>query len=542
MQGWITERAVKIGDVDVWSEELKYYEPTAQEAQPRFDGMISETKSELHLSGHSNSIYQYDKLKRIISTKSRNSSLGNFNNRESGITYDRNGNILTLERDGNYSYQYSYDGNRMICLYEEGACYEDNYIWNEAGALTERSGDLSGTTIVFVYNVAGFPRSINGKDYVYLSDGTKVKMLGADGKGLLYRGNFVYHTHPPQYGHPLLESIGHREGRFVVTGKTGDDTPDLQDLYFVRDHLGSVVSILERGDDSSFDISDIREENLYHSYGTLHRGNGIPGMSSNRYRYNGKEEQPVGTDYIDYGARLYSPGLGRWLSPDPLAEKYYNVSPYAFCNNNPVNFVDPDGEDVWEINSNGIITWVEESDEHRLYYIDSEGNRGDNYITVNNRKILDAFTGKDGMASYTDDSNIDDFFKVFLFAADNSDVEWALHRGRDNSYTIGTSHRTQGVDSYSVLTGTDEIPIASIHSHPNVITYKGEIESMGYDAGWVKYGNDRQKVYWGVVPVYNYVYFPISKTLYNVEYSSPRYIKRINGIYKELYFGTLNYK
>lgn len=47
----------------------------------------------------------------------------------------------------------------------------------------------------------------------------------------------------------------------------------------------------------------------------------------------------------------------------------------------------------------------EVSDEHRLYYIDSEGNRGDNYITVNNRKILDAFTGKDGMASYTGDSN-----------------------------------------------------------------------------------------------------------------------------------------
>ena len=100
------------------------------------------------------------------------------------------------------------------------------------------------------------------------------------------------------------------------------------------------------------------------------------------------------------------------------------------------------------------------------------------------------------MASYTGDSNIDDFFKVFLFAADNSDVEWALHRGRDNTYTIGTSHRTQGVDSYSVLIGRDEIPIASIHSHPNVITHKDE-----------------------TLP-----------------------IKRINGIYKELYFGTLNYK
>lgn len=32
------------------------------------------------------------------------------------------------------------------------------------------------------------------------------------------------------------------------------------------------------------------------------------------------------------------------MTPDPLSEKYYGVSPYAFCNNNPVNFVDPDGE------------------------------------------------------------------------------------------------------------------------------------------------------------------------------------------------------
>ena len=66
---------------------------------------------------------------------------------------------------------------------------------------------------------------------------------------------------------------------------------------------------------------------------------------SNRYRYNGKEEQATfGTPYYDYGARQYSSASGRWLAVDPLAEKYYGISPYAFCNNNPVNFVDPDGE------------------------------------------------------------------------------------------------------------------------------------------------------------------------------------------------------
>ena len=34
------------------------------------------------------------------------------------------------------------------------------------------------------------------------------------------------------------------------------------------------------------------------------------------------------------------------MTPDPLSEKYYGISPYAFCNNNPVNFVDPDGEAI----------------------------------------------------------------------------------------------------------------------------------------------------------------------------------------------------
>ena len=50
------------------------------------------------------------------------------------------------------------------------------------------------------------------------------------------------------------------------------------------------------------------------------------------------------TGYTDFGARQYNPTLRRWMTPDPLSEKYYGVSPYAFCNNNPVNFVDPDGE------------------------------------------------------------------------------------------------------------------------------------------------------------------------------------------------------
>ena len=120
----------------------------------------------------------------------------------------------------------------------------------------------------------------------------------------------------------------------------------------------------------------------------------------------------------------------------------------------------------------GVVRWIEESDEHRLYSVDSLGNRSVDYVEVKDRNILDALTDKKGIASYTSSTNIDDFFKVFLFAADNSNVEWALHRGSDTSYMIGTSHREKGVAAYSVLRGIDKFPLASVHSHPDVVTHK----------------------------------------------------------------------
>jgi RHS repeat-associated protein len=69
------------------------------------------------------------------------------------------------------------------------------------------------------------------------------------------------------------------------------------------------------------------------------------------YKYNGKElDRMHGLDNYDYGARQYNPIAARWDRMDPLCEKYYSISPYAYCGNNPVNAIDPDGCD-WEISS-----------------------------------------------------------------------------------------------------------------------------------------------------------------------------------------------
>jgi len=66
------------------------------------------------------------------------------------------------------------------------------------------------------------------------------------------------------------------------------------------------------------------------------------------YKYNGKElDRHFGLDLYDYGARFYDPLIGRFTTPDPLSEKYYSISPYAYCANNPINKIDPDGRDVF---------------------------------------------------------------------------------------------------------------------------------------------------------------------------------------------------
>ena len=58
---------------------------------------------------------------------------------------------------------------------------------------------------------------------------------------------------------------------------------------------------------------------------------------------NGRElDRMHGLDTYDYGARQYDPILLRWDRMDPLCEKYYSVSPYAYCANNPVKYVDLD--------------------------------------------------------------------------------------------------------------------------------------------------------------------------------------------------------
>ncbi|WP_107039112.1 RHS repeat-associated core domain-containing protein [Brumimicrobium mesophilum] len=72
-------------------------------------------------------------------------------------------------------------------------------------------------------------------------------------------------------------------------------------------------------------------------------------LGSYRYGFNGmeKDDKIKGEgNSLDFGARIYDPRVGRWLSTDPLESEYIDQSPYNFVANNPIGHKDPDGERI----------------------------------------------------------------------------------------------------------------------------------------------------------------------------------------------------
>lgn len=92
---------------------------------------------------------------------------------------------------------------------------------------------------------------------------------------------------------------------------------------------------------------------MYYPFGLKHKGYNNVSTSSNlalKYKFNGKELQDeLGLNWHDYGARNYDAALGKWMSIDPLAEDFVDLSPYNFSYNNPLRFLDIDGRSADDI-------------------------------------------------------------------------------------------------------------------------------------------------------------------------------------------------
>ena len=124
------------------------------------------------------------------------------------------------------------------------------------------------------------------------------------------------------------------------------DTYEKMQFYYHPDHLGSSSYI------TNLD-GEVAQHIEYVPFGEVfveERNN----TWNTPYLFNAKEfDEETGMYY--YGARYYEPRLSLWMSVDPLKEKARDVSPYVYCNQNPIIMFDPDGKKAW------IVIWATQS-------------------------------------------------------------------------------------------------------------------------------------------------------------------------------------
>ena len=357
LQGWLAS-----ANSTSWEESFKYASPDlGTDPLPGKVGLITEwTQWQIGTNNNGGSTtsetytFSYDKAGRLTGSLSYvGNPASNANTlTERNITYDRSGNLLSLDRydsssgtTPSESLSYSYSGPKRTT-------------WTYDAHAKVTVDPQSGLNIA--WNVLDLPRTITsgtGTSSVstqrsYLADGSLAQ--GSDGSTTrLYLGDMVFNK--AANGTVTLESAGWEGGR-LLPGSGSDKV-----LYVVKDHLGS-VRVVKDG------AGNIRQRFDYYPYGTVSRmwtNSSTTDVSEKRFRFGGKEiagssltdlagyGAAPGASYLDFGARLYNPRTATWLSPDPLMEKHYCIGSSVFCSGNPVNINDPTGLDWFVFNSDG---------------------------------------------------------------------------------------------------------------------------------------------------------------------------------------------
>ena len=211
----------------------------------------------------------------------------------------------------------------------------DEYAYDSNGNLTK---DLNRNISEVQYNFLNLPSKVTFTDgstieYVYAADGTKLRTvhnIGSTTTTTDYCGNVVYENGTQKY---LLTEEGY------VT------LADNRYHYYLQDHQGNNRVVVDGN-------GTVEEVNHYYPFGGMFAST----SSVQPYKYNGKEfDTKNGLNWYDYGAREYDSALGRFVSLDPLAKDNSPISTYAYCNNNPLKYVDPTGMQANDTILNGGI-------------------------------------------------------------------------------------------------------------------------------------------------------------------------------------------
>ena len=100
-----------------------------------------------------------------------------------------------------------------------------------------------------------------------------------------------------------------------------------------------------------------RNHASFYAYGLPVQGSEV--KDPDPYLYGSKEFYSLkGVNLYDFNARTYAPDIARFMQPDPLATENHGVSPYIYCNGDPINFIDPTGEKVYFVNGTRRIICI----------------------------------------------------------------------------------------------------------------------------------------------------------------------------------------
>ena len=220
--------------------------------------------------------------------------------------------------------------------------------------------------------------------------------------------------------------------------------------------------------------SKILQEDHYYSGGATISAlsSSAPLSKPNRFKYQGKEEQAeFGLNLLDFEARMYDPWLWRTLTHDPLAELFYEWSPYHWAGNNPVINIDPSGQDWYRFtdeNGNQSVLWQEGN----AATVDVDGvtcsNIGENYYHVQ-EGLLTVFNQNEIVRSaYL--GEISEERRSELASMDESPVFEHLRQEQYNDLLLGLNGGTLPLQSGAL---TPVYPVYDVLTMPRKLTLKG---------------------------------------------------------------------
>lgn len=319
--------------------------------------------------------YSYDGLDRYTAStyaERTTSGTGSFSNNVNGfdehdITYDANGNILTLKRNSstqgtnsnievdNLSYTYdSANPNRLYTVTDgSGSNYTGYGFRNITGTSTGNyTYDVNGNMTADPYKGLSLTyNDINRTDRITVTSGQYIDYT-YDAGGILLRKQ-QYSSSTLQKTTDYVEGFVYEDGTLsyfaMPEGRVRNVSGTLKQEFIISDQQGNArVSFEDNGSGAAI----VKQENSYYGYGLALANSPVATPTlPNKNLYNGGSEWQ--NDYGDLPDlmqtfyRNYDAALGRFVGVDPKAEATESLSSFQYGNNNPISFNDPLGDNVW---------------------------------------------------------------------------------------------------------------------------------------------------------------------------------------------------